>query len=69
MPYEIDPYPPFIYKIVGSLLKDTDWVSFIPRLLVLAAAIVTCLLAAILIHHWDKAVDGVALIFACFPSP
>jgi len=66
MPYEIDPYPPFIYKIVGSLLKDTGLGFFYPRLLVLAAAIVTCLLAAILIHHWTKRWK-LALIFGLLP--
>ena len=52
MPYQIDPYPPLIYKLVGSVLKHTGPSFFYPRMLALAAAIVACLLAAVLIHHW-----------------
>jgi hypothetical protein len=54
LPYEIDPYPPFIYTLVGAVIKNTGLSFFYPRLLALTAAIVACLLASILIHHWTQ---------------
>jgi len=54
IPYQIDPYPPFIYKVVGWVLARTGLNFFYPRLLAFAAPVLACLLAAILIHHWTQ---------------
>ena len=66
MPYQIDPYPPFIYKLVGSVIKHTELSFFYSRLLALTAAILACLLAAILIHHWTHRWK-LALTFGLLP--
>ena len=52
MPYQIDPYPPFIYYLVGLAMKHGGIDFFYPRLLAFVAAVIACLLATILIHHW-----------------
>lgn len=54
MPYQIDPYPPFIYHLAGFAMKNGGGDFFYPRLLAFAAAIATCFLAATLIHHWVR---------------
>jgi hypothetical protein len=52
MPYQFDPYPPFIYKLVSFVITHTGLSFFYSRLLTLIGAIVACLMAAILIRHW-----------------
>jgi hypothetical protein len=52
MPYQFDPYPPFIYKLVSFVITHTGLSFFYSRLLTLIAAIGACLMAAILIRHW-----------------
>jgi hypothetical protein len=52
LPYQIDPYPPLIYKLVGFLLKHTELSFFYPRVVVLTAALMACSLASFVIHHW-----------------
>jgi hypothetical protein len=66
LPYQIDPYPPFIYNLVGSVVKHTGLTFFYPRLLALTAAMAACFLAAILIHHWTQRWK-LAVIFGLLP--
>jgi hypothetical protein len=54
MPYQLDPYPPFIYGIVSFIVRHTGLTFVYPRFIALLAAIVACLLATVLIHHWTR---------------
>jgi hypothetical protein len=66
LPYEIDPYPPFIYWIVSLVVAHTKLSFFYPRLIVLGAAILACLLAVLLIHQWTRQ-WRLAVIFGLLP--
>ena len=52
LPYHLDPYPPFIYKLVSVLIVRYGLDFYYPRLIVMIAAIVACLFAALLIRQW-----------------
>jgi hypothetical protein len=65
-PYQIDPYPPFIYKAVGFVVAHTGLNFFYPRLLALLAALATCLMASILVRHWTRRWE-LALAFGLLP--
>lgn len=54
LPQQIDPYPPIIYKLVSLTLVHGIPDFLHPRLLALAAPIVACCFAALLILHWTK---------------
>src|ERR1700741_1200049 len=49
--YPIAPYPPFIYKFVSVVIVEWGVGLFYPRLLALAAALLACLFATLLIRH------------------
>ena len=66
VPYQIDPYPPFIYKLVSLVITHTGLSFVYPRFLVLTAAVVACLLAATLIHYWTRRWK-LALAFGLLP--
>jgi hypothetical protein len=66
VPYQIDPYPPFIYKLVSLVITHTGLSFVYPRFLALTAAVVACLLAAILIHCWTRRWK-LALAFGLLP--
>ncbi len=52
LPYQFDPYPPFIYKLVSVMIAERGVGLFYPRLLALAAALLACFFATLFIRHW-----------------
>jgi hypothetical protein len=66
VPYQITPYPPFVYKITAMVLRHTSLDFFYPRFLSLLAGLAACLLSAILIHHRTRRWK-LALIFGLLP--
>ncbi len=52
LPYKFDPYPPFIYKLVGLVIAHKGLSFFYPRILAMSAAIIASLLAVLLIRRW-----------------
>jgi hypothetical protein len=66
LPYQFDPYPPFIYRLVSLVVAHTKLSFFYPRLVALEAAILACLLAVLLIHQWTRQWK-LAAIFGLLP--